>query len=161
MQGKVIDEATGQPVPATVHLNPTFEGAGFLFSGMSADSDGSFRKEGLETGTYDLTAVTDSGLVGLLQGVRTQFAAVTGGLQIFVRPGAVLDLLYRGEIEVVQIHIRVGSTIVAADGLYAGTETAMKVPAGDIVVQYFEGMKLLGEVPLSNRAGERRQVILE
>jgi hypothetical protein len=156
LSGRVIDSLTGSPCSAELVLVQRDGDSGYLSLPHSKE-DGSYRCAGLPAGTYDVTARTPDCRVGRQLGIAVRPGEEFTDIVIEVVPGAKLRIRYEAASGFGQMHVRIGGSIIAADGIAAGSTVVVAVPAGRVVAELVTPPQS-HEVDLA--VGEEKTVVL-
>jgi hypothetical protein len=156
ISGRVVDSRTSDALPAEVVLCQQGPGAEYL-SMQRTNEDGSFRSAGLPAGTYDVTARTIDGRIGRQLGIVVRAGAESADVVIELLPGAKLNIRYEATSGYGQMHVRCGDSLIAGDGIAAGSMKTVVVPAGHVIVELMSPPQSQ-EVDLA--VGEEKTVVL-
>lgn len=140
IHGTVVDAVTGEGAPASIACHRP-DGGGYM---MMSGGGNAFSLEGLDPGTYHLTAVVDDGRIGVLRDVVVDPASPVHDLEIRVQRGAWVRVHYEGPAEYGQLKIEQDGVTVARDGLRTGTKTVRPVLPGAVTV------RIEGRIPPTN-----------
>jgi len=163
-KGMTVDSRTGKPVACNVQIYRKEFWA--WYSTTSGADDGVFEFEDLEPGTYDVFAVSKSGLVGGRGAVRIREGDRIGNLTIKVSPSGILVARIRGtggKPKKFKLRYKItvwrgGETIHSEVVKRASSE--IRVPAGRvrICLASLEDEQKTWAVPVDVVPGERREV---
>jgi hypothetical protein len=145
LRGRVFDEATGKPCAATVLLHSDPE---LPPRRHAAGREAAFEFRGLRAGTYDLTARSDDGRVGILRNVSVGSGRVNEGVAIAMATGAKLRVRCLGEAAGGQVTVHADGALVAVETLRPGTSALLSVPVGRLLVRFTR----------TNGVGEEREI---
>jgi hypothetical protein len=131
--GRVVDATTGEGVAAKILW--AIAGDGPVMFGKTR-ADGSLHINGIERGTFDLTARTPDGRIGFLGGVEIELGKAVEDLRVELRPGG--RLIVRSSASGF-LRIYAESTLIVADGLGKDHETSFTVPPGQLTLRLKTG----------------------
>ena len=134
LQGRIVDDDSGRlsaggvvicSSPPSLHLSQSPVNAG----------RSEFDRSGLPPSTYDVTARTPDGRIGILRGVQLQSGATQDDLEVRVRRGGRLRMRYFGASVQADYRVFDGGSVVAAGSLHRGTTDLIVAPAGELRVE--------------------------
>ena len=156
LEGRIEDPAGGSPTQAVVHVmcreSP-------WPAGRTSEADwGTFSTHDLGAGTYDVTAVTAGGRVGVLEGLRVPAGEAIGGLVVELEEGARLRVNMDGECRRHLLAVRRGEAFVGGDQIFGGVPSVLLLPPGKLRVLLYDWD---GVVPFEAEALAEQEVVLE
>lgn len=128
-------------------------------SWYSSSSSSGVVAGGLLEGTYDITARTEDGRIGVTRNVAVQAGVPPRDIMVRVGAGARLRMRLDGEAQVLSFDVVSDEMTVATDGLRAGTSTVVVVPAGRSIVRLRLGERVLEEREVTALVGEEVEVV--
>ncbi len=156
ISGRVVDSRSGEPASAEI----VFCQAGPEAERLSMErtkEDGSFVSTGLIAGTYDVTARTIDGRIGRQLGIVVRPGVGSADVVIELVPGAKLSIRYEAASGYGRMNVRCGNSLIAGDGIAAGSTKTIVVPAGRVVAE-LRSPPQSQEVDLA--VGEEKTVVL-
>ncbi|MFN0006333.1 MAG: hypothetical protein ACKVXR_00370 [Planctomycetota bacterium] len=133
LRGRVYDEATGRPCAATVLL---LSDPNLPPRRASAGREAAFEFRGLRAGTYDLSARSEDGRIGILRGVFVRSGVDNESAAIAMAPGAKLRVRCLGESAGGRVTVLAEGILVALESLRPGTSALLPVPVGRLLVRF-------------------------
>jgi hypothetical protein len=153
VSGIIVDARSGQQLEGEVRLRS-------LTSDRASDTSsiaGIFSFRGLPPDRYDITARTPDGLVGSVRDVKIDVGA-RERLRIEVDTGAVLDLVAVETDTTLRVVDLAGRTVCEFFAEFAGSTFSCVLEPGSCIVRRERNEKVLDEVKLTLRRGERRKL---
>ena len=135
IEGVVVDAATGELVPASVHAAPVTQGRDPWGMQRILSQESSFLFRGLERRAYHRVAHTTDGRIGEARAMALPLGKGGDPVEVRVAPGAKLDLINTGERNGV-FGVYHDEVPVAGNGLPAGSRIQLTVPAGVLSVTW-------------------------
>jgi hypothetical protein len=156
--GTVLDD-NGQPIPAVVCLSRRDEKFGMT---TSPRPNGSFLFQGLEPGTYQLSAHTSDGLIGVLESVESSTDQSAPENVIQLRKGGRIRVRHHGPGNNCYFSVFQNGVELGNDGATLDTTADMVAPVGTVVVRasYYEANRTV-ERTVEVKAGETVEVVFE
>ena len=149
----------GEGVGAVFRLWGPHPTGGFRVTvGASGIGTDPLEMRGLAAGSYDATAATENGLIGVVRNIEVGAGSEGEVVEIPVEQGATLKVLYEGTQRYASFRIYYGETCVAGDGLRSGTSSVQVVPVGRLRVEISSGEDLAGEQWIDTAPGEQHLV---
>jgi hypothetical protein len=159
MAGTVVDE-DGVPIQAgSKVVSPGYTQSGDLFEGgevlatsprfphrsasIPVDDKGNFEISGLGVGSYDVAARLPDGRVGLVRSVVVDGNRVTSGVRVEVRPGCRLSLVWFGTLPTAECRVLRDGAVVRHESLERSRPQTFAVPAGELVLELWDGRERL------------------
>ncbi len=145
------------------------DGSGFPSSWSALDPlDDSFRREGLEPGTYDLVARTQDGAVGVRGGVELETGREREGVELVLERGAHLSIVCPprserdDESDFVRLQLWQGELFLGQGAFALGEAWRELVPAGPLTVKRLDAEgTVLHEQEVVLAAGEEHELVLQ
>jgi hypothetical protein len=125
------------------------------------DSEGVFQIAGLDTGVYDLFALSQDGLVGVRGSISVGSGAVAEGIAIQVSDGAHLSVENRITGTYGQVTVFCDDICVASQCLVGGTVNAFIVPPGRIRVRLLQDQKAVQVRECQAGIGDEQGVVFD
>jgi len=104
-------------------------------SWSTGSQQGGFSFEGLQPGSYDLSAVTADGRIGTVGPIRVVSGAATEDVVISVERGGYVLLRYKGPVDYATATIERDGVRLGSIGLRPGREQQFPVPVGEVTVR--------------------------
>jgi hypothetical protein len=163
LTGVVMDAQTREPCHATMIVMPRASKR-FMFMMPESKSDGTFHVEGLDAGTYDLSATTENGRVGKLKGIEVVAGVDSKDLVLAVTIGARINVRYTGASKVANGTAYVDGVIVSTthNSVQSVNPATLIVPAGHVRVDlglYPSKRKIDKEIDVV--AGEEKEIVFD
>jgi hypothetical protein len=157
ISGRVIDAKTHDACRGKVFVSQ--QGTQY-FHMPSTGSDGTFRTEGLEPGTYAVAASTDDGRTGVLRGVELAPGTEAKDLVVEVSLGGHVRIRNDCKSRILSVTVQSGDIAVDSDGIEPGTAKTFTAPAGHLTLRVWlhpppEEQKR----ELDLNAGEEKEVV--
>ena len=163
IEGRIEGPSGGVPTHAAVHVarrGSTWPG------GRSSEADwGTFSTQDLGAGTYDVTAVTAGGQVGILEGVEVPEGADVDGLVVELMEGAQLRVHLIGPCRKHMLSVRRGEVRVGADQVFGGVPSVLLLPPGKLRVSLYDwdfpllgDLEPLAELEVELEAGQEKEI---
>ena len=172
-EGVVLSFARGGSVSGRLLRGPGREDVGFWIAFQPTDSaswpsswsspdpsDPTFRRDGLEPGTYTLIARSEDGEIALTTGVEIEAGQETRGIELVLEPGGRLALSFEAPegpegIEHAMIELRRDGLLLVRGAFPPGEVLRELLPAGPLTVRFLDAAgTLLLEEELVLEAGE-------
>ena len=161
-QLRAVDSLTGEPCSASfiIMARPPLKwGRGGLQSLDPSSAAAGVNSMGMPEGTYDITALTEDGRVGLLSGVEIQSAASPQELTVRVDVGARLRLRLEGRSPSIQVDVLFRGIQVGFSALRPNASSLVFVPAGTVTVRLKFRDRVLEEREVTAILGEEVEVL--
>lgn len=154
VSGHVV-EASGTPARARV--------AAVYASGSysrTSDAQGGFRLGPLPEGRFNLTATTDDGRIGMLEGLELDDDESLAGLELALEQGATLELSFEGgSADSYRCALFHGGARVDDFTLRRGETATVVVPAGRVPAQLYAGKAVWAASEVQLAPGERSTLV--
>ena len=132
ISGRLI-AADGQSLPGQVSIaRRAVEGGGVWMAQARANG---FTMDGLDAGTYDVSAATSDGRVGVVRGIALGAGEIRTDVNVAVVPGGSVRVRHAGPARFVSISVLSNDVVVATDGVELEASRTFSAPVGKTIVR--------------------------